>query len=100
MRSAWQSRNYRTGKPAEPESDSRPEAFESLRLALTGYPAAGAVLGAVSSVVDDELSRLSDEHGRVWPLVHASRYNELAPIVADLIPRDRQVAASVRFITI
>ncbi len=26
----------------------------------------------------------------MWPLVHASRYNELAPLVADLVPRLEQ----------
>jgi transcriptional regulator with XRE-family HTH domain len=75
------------GEQAEPDSDSRPEAFESLRLTLTGHPATSAVLGGASSGVDDgELARLRDAHSQVWPLVHASRYNELAPIVADLIP--------------
>src|ERR1700745_3922044 len=32
------------GEPTEPEPDSRPEAFESLRLTLTGHPATRAVL--------------------------------------------------------
>jgi transcriptional regulator with XRE-family HTH domain len=79
--------DLRDGETAEPDSDSRPEAFESLRLTLTGHPATRAVLSRRSiSPPCDALSRLSDEHSRVWPLVHASRYNELAPIVAGLIP--------------
>ena len=72
-------------------SDTRPEAFESLRLTLTGHPAAGAVLGdAPSAVTDDQVFKLQELHSQVWPLVHASRYNELAPLVADLVPRLEQ----------
>jgi transcriptional regulator with XRE-family HTH domain len=84
----------RSSEPGEVEStDTRPEAFESLRLTLTGHPAAGAVLGDVASVVtDDQLASLRELHSQVWPLVHASRYNELAPLVADLVPRLERAA--------
>lgn len=65
----------------------RPEAFESLRLTLTGHPAAVAVLGDTPEAVTDEhLDSLREKHSQVWELVHGSRYNELAPLVADLIP--------------
>ncbi len=84
----------RGGEEADTEpSDSRPEAFESLRLTLTGHPAAAAVLGVPTArVTDKQISGLRDAHGQVWPLVHASRYNELAPLVADLVPRLEQAA--------
>lgn len=72
-------------------ADARPEAFESLRLTLTGHPAAGAVLGqAPEAVTDDQIAQLQEQHRQVWPLVHASLYNELAPLVADLVPKLEQ----------
>ena len=75
------------GGDADP-TDQRPEAFESLRLTLTGHPAAEAVLsGTTDAVTDEQVSALRELHSQVWPLVHASRYNELAPLVADLVPR-------------
>lgn len=59
---------------------TRPEAFESLRLTLTGHPATEAALGsAPGPVTEDQIASLRDLHDQVWPLVHASRYNELAP---------------------
>jgi tetratricopeptide (TPR) repeat protein len=73
--------------------DTRPEAFESLRLTLTGHPAAASVLGnTLSTVTDDQMSDLRELHSHVWPRVHASRYNELAPLVADLVPLLEQAA--------
>ena len=74
---------------------TRPEAFESLRLTLTGHPATEAALGsAPGPVTEDQVSSLRDLHDQVWPLVHASRYNELVVLVADLVPRlERAVRA-------
>jgi transcriptional regulator with XRE-family HTH domain len=78
----------RNGDPGDGEpSDTRPEAFESLRLTLTGHPATITALGGPpNAMTEDRLSSLRKVHGQVWPLVHASRYNELAPLVADLVP--------------
>lgn len=76
-------------------ADTRPEAFESLRLTLTGHPAAGTVLGETTgTITDDQVSSLRELHSQVWPLVHASRYNELALLVADLVPRLEQAACA------
>jgi transcriptional regulator with XRE-family HTH domain len=76
-------------------SDTRPEAFESLRLTLTGHPATEAVLAQTPSVLtDNQLVGLQELHSQVWPLVHASRYSELAPLVADLVPRLEQAVRS------
>lgn len=78
----------RDEETTEPEPGSRPEAFESLRLTLTGHPATRTVLGGGTvELMNNKVSHLSNEHSRIWPLVHASRYNELAPVVADLIPK-------------
>jgi transcriptional regulator with XRE-family HTH domain len=78
----------RGNRPDESEAKTeRPEAFESLRLTLTGHPAAVAVLGdAPEAVTDEHLAHLREQHDQVWVLVHGGRYNELAPLVADLIP--------------
>ena len=43
-------------------------------------------------MTDDQVSALRELHSQVWPLVHASRYNELAPLVADLVPRLERAA--------
>jgi len=69
----------------------RPEAFETLRLALTGHPAISVLLGSTPQAMTGErLEQLREHHGQVWPLVHASRYGELAPLVASLIPELEQ----------
>jgi transcriptional regulator with XRE-family HTH domain len=82
----------RGGEASEPEpSDTRPEAFESLRLTLTGHPATVVVLADTpDSLTDEQIGSLRQAHGQIWELVHASRYNELAPLVADLIPELEQ----------
>jgi tetratricopeptide (TPR) repeat protein len=70
------------GAPAE-----RPWAFESLRLTLTGHPAVGIVLaGEQDTLTEQRLAQIRERNAQVWPLVHASRYNKLAPLVAVLIP--------------
>jgi transcriptional regulator with XRE-family HTH domain len=84
----------RGGELTDAESpDTRPEAFESLRLTLTGHPAAAAVLGnPLRTLTDEQVSELRELHSHVWPRVHASLYNELAPLVADLVPQLEQAA--------
>lgn len=65
----------------------RPGAFDALRLALTGHPALDAVLSAEPQTLNsDQLDELRKLHERAWPLVHSSRYSDLAPIVTSLIP--------------
>jgi transcriptional regulator with XRE-family HTH domain len=78
----------RTGEPSDTGSDAdRPEAFESLRLTLTGHPAASVVLGSPPPALTEQaIAGLRAEHDQVWELVHASRYNDLAPLLAELIP--------------
>jgi transcriptional regulator with XRE-family HTH domain len=78
---------------AEPDDAAaeRPEAFEALRLALTGHPAIDVVLGSLpQTLTNDRLDQLRELHGHVWAMVHASRYGELAPLVASLIPELEQ----------
>lgn len=73
--------------PGVTAAGERPEAFESLRLTLTGHPAINAVAGtAPRTITGEEFDALRREHQKVWSLVHASRYSDLAPVVADLIP--------------
>ncbi|WP_131785016.1 helix-turn-helix domain-containing protein [Protofrankia symbiont of Coriaria ruscifolia] len=59
-----------------------------LRRVLTGHPALAAVLGAdsLSAPSATDVERLAERAGSVWPLVHASRYAEVAPLLAELIP--------------
>jgi transcriptional regulator with XRE-family HTH domain len=78
-------------EPDDTESADRPEAFEALRLALTGHPAISVVLGnSPQALTDERLSQLRSQQERVWEMVHASRYDELAPLVANLIPELEQ----------
>jgi transcriptional regulator with XRE-family HTH domain len=78
----------RTGEPPDAEAPAdRPEAFESLRLTLTGHPAANVVLGGPPPALTEQaVADLRTAHDQVWELVHGSRYNELAPLLAELIP--------------
>jgi transcriptional regulator with XRE-family HTH domain len=75
------------GDDAAPDADERPEAFDTIRLALTGHPAIGAVLGtATLTAPARQMEILRRQHAGIWDMVHASRYSELAPVMADLIP--------------
>jgi len=76
----------------------RPEAFEELRLTLTGHPAISVVLGSPAQAMTAErVGQLRSQQEQVWGMVHASRYRELAPLVASLIPElEQAVRASAR----
>jgi transcriptional regulator with XRE-family HTH domain len=75
------------GDDETPDTDERPEAFDTIRLALTGHPAIGSVLGTVKLTAPArQMEALRDQHSGIWELVHASRYAELAPVLASLIP--------------
>src|SRR5271165_5105253 len=75
------------GDEEAPDIDERPEAFDTIRLALTGHPAIGAVLGtATLTAPARQLETLRRQHAAIWELVHVSRYAEVAPILAALIP--------------
>jgi transcriptional regulator with XRE-family HTH domain len=75
------------GDDEAPAEEERPEAFDTIRLALTGHPAIGIILGDAQPAASAQmLDKLRRQHGGVWELVHASRYTELAPILAALIP--------------
>ncbi len=69
------------------DADQRPEAFDTIRLALTGHPAIAAVLGtATLTAPAQQMETFRRQHASIWELVHASRYGEVAPILAALIP--------------
>jgi transcriptional regulator with XRE-family HTH domain len=75
------------GDEESPAGDERPEAFDTIRLALTGHPAVGTILGtAPPAATGQQLDVMRRQHDSVWELVHASRYAELAPVLAALIP--------------
>ena len=80
------------GTDADDETTAeRPEAFEALRLALTGHPAINAVLGGTAkALTSDRLGQLCELREQVWQMVHASRYGELAPLITSLIPELEQ----------
>ncbi|WP_248966323.1 helix-turn-helix domain-containing protein [Sphaerisporangium perillae] len=67
-------------------TEERPEAFDTLRLALTGHPAARVVIGTDRPAVTHErITELHERKAPVWDMVHGSRYTELAPVLAELI---------------
>jgi transcriptional regulator with XRE-family HTH domain len=65
-----------------------PEALETLRMVLTGHPTTSTILGTaqLAALTSEHLGTLREEHAKVWPMVHASQYGELAPVLAVLIP--------------
>src|ERR1700722_2987063 len=64
--------DLRDGESEGAGSSERPEAFEALRLALTGHPAIGTIIGVEpGELTRESLDRLTDQHAQVWPLVHA-----------------------------
>jgi transcriptional regulator with XRE-family HTH domain len=71
----------------EPVTEEHPQAFEALRLALTGHPAPSAILAPFSIRSTDlpSLDSLRSEHAAVWSMVHGSLYGELAPLLSRLI---------------
>jgi transcriptional regulator with XRE-family HTH domain len=67
-------------------ADERPEGYDMIRSALTGHPAVGAVLGTAQKATPAaDIEVMRSQHAEIWPLVHASKYTELAPILAALI---------------
>src|SRR5215472_18331752 len=68
------------------EAAERPEAFDLIRSALTGHPALGLLLGLHRGKAVSDLTPWANQHQKVWELVHDSRYTDLAPILAGLIP--------------
>jgi transcriptional regulator with XRE-family HTH domain len=67
------------------EAAERPEAFDLIRSALTGHPALAFLLGEHQAAIAD-LTSMTSQHEQIWDLVHASRYTDLAPALAALIP--------------
>ena len=79
-------------QPGEPD---RPEAFDLIRSALTGHPAIGTLLArSPRHPAARELTALRKQQAEVWPLVHANRYTELAPVLAALVPALETAARS------
>jgi transcriptional regulator with XRE-family HTH domain len=70
-----------------PVAAERPGAFDALRLVLTGHPAIDVALASGDQALTGErLDQFRKQHEQVWPMVHSSRYSDLAPIVTSLIP--------------
>lgn len=68
------------------ETGEKPEAFEELRLALTGHPAVSAVLDGDENGGSIDLEVLRRRQEPVWTLTHETRYGELAPLLTELLP--------------
>ncbi len=67
--------------------NARPEALDTIRLALTGHPAIAQLLGtATVTAPAQQMETLRRQRAGIWELVHASRYGDVAPILAALIP--------------
>lgn len=64
-------------QPDDAASAERPQGFETLRLALTGHPAIGVVLGSpAQSPTSERLDQLRSQQEQVWQMVHASMPQE------------------------
>ena len=71
----------------ERHSEQHAHAFEALRLTLTGHPAIMRVIAPSSTTTSDapDIESLRRDHASIWVMVHESRYNDLAPLLAGLI---------------
>lgn len=78
------------------DATERPEALETLRIALTGHPAVHSILSRSDAprFTAEHLDELRTAHAPVWEMVHASRYTQLTPIFARLIPELEQAVRS------
>ncbi|MEU6036885.1 helix-turn-helix transcriptional regulator [Actinomadura sp. NPDC047616] len=71
---------------AEAGPQERRSDVQELRLTLTGHPALASVLGEQPATEAIDVSQLEATAEPVWPLLHQSRYDELEPLLARLIP--------------
>jgi hypothetical protein len=75
------------GPEAGDEERQRPY-VEVLRLALAGHPAPQTVVGDTIGPPNREvLDNLVSQTARAWELVHEAAYEDLGPLLAELIPR-------------
>ncbi|MGH3922116.1 MAG: helix-turn-helix domain-containing protein [Pseudonocardiaceae bacterium] len=85
----------------------QPDELAALRLAMTGHPALGALLGTAEGP-SRGLAELRSDVDKAWQLSHASQYGQLAalliPLLADLersagVTRGQQRAEASRLLT-
>jgi transcriptional regulator with XRE-family HTH domain len=74
------------------ETPTRPTQLEALRLALTGHPAL-PVLFADEDQPAGDVAAFRTAVDQAWKLTHTSRFDELAALLAPLLP---QLEAAVR----
>ena len=55
-----------TGGDDTPVADERPEAFDTIRLALTGHPAIASVIGTVRPAPAKHIEALRRQHAEIW----------------------------------
>ncbi|MGH3525771.1 MAG: helix-turn-helix domain-containing protein [Pseudonocardiaceae bacterium] len=101
-------RNLRPEATADvPKVVGQPDELAALRLAMTGHPALGALLGTAEGP-SRGLAELRSDVDTAWQLSHASQYGQLAalliPLLADLersarVARGRQRAEVSRLLT-
>lgn len=78
---------------AAPQPRERTSDVQELRLVLTGHPALEIVLSeAEPEQPEPDIEQLAKVTSRMWPLLHESRYDELEPLLAGLIPDLEQAA--------
>ncbi len=73
------------------EAPSRPTQLETLRLALTGHPALASLFASTPPSVHTTAA-FREQVDRAWALTHTSRFDELAQLLAPLLP-ELEVAA-------
>lgn len=69
------------------DAERQREYVEVLRISLAGHPAPQAVMGTLNEhAPDSTLAGAEDRTHQAWKLVHASDYEQLGPMLAELIP--------------
>ncbi|HET9442279.1 MAG TPA: helix-turn-helix transcriptional regulator [Acidimicrobiales bacterium] len=78
---------------AVPEPSPAGHYVDELRMALSGHPALGVLLaGPNADKLVLEVEQLQEKVSAAWPMAHASRYGELGPVLASLIPELEEAA--------
>ena len=80
--------------PPTPPAEMHSNDLDGARLAISGHPALGALLGT-PPVETVDLNGLSDQVDEMWDLTHQGRFAEVSEMVTALVPQLEQAVRTV-----
>lgn len=80
--------------PPAPPTEMHSNDLDGARLAISGHPALGALLGT-PPVAPVDLDSLSDQVDEMWDLTHQARFAEVSEMVTALVPQLEQAVRTV-----